>query len=151
MFSLCLKRSFGVGLMMAGSLCLSACQRDANPSTHPVKADESKTTTSALHAGGQSIDAPTPQNYTEDATALGEGKRLFAAYNCNGCHSGGGGGMGVPLTDKEWIYGESPAQIYDTLVKGRPNGMPSFRGKIPEAQMWQLIAYVRSLSITGPR
>ena len=31
-------------------------------------------------------------------------------------------------------------------MKGRPNGMPSFRGRIPEDQIWQLVAYVRSLS-----
>ena len=32
-------------------------------------------------------------------TAMGEGKRLFAAYNCNGCHAQGGGGIGPPLMD----------------------------------------------------
>ena len=32
------------------------------------------------------------------------------------------------------------------IVEGRPNGMPSFRGKIPDQQIWQLAAYVRAMS-----
>jgi cytochrome c oxidase cbb3-type subunit 3 len=31
-------------------------------------------------------------------------------------------------------------------MEGRPNGMPSFRGRIPEEQAWQIVAYVRSMS-----
>ncbi|HEY3460111.1 MAG TPA: c-type cytochrome, partial [Casimicrobiaceae bacterium] len=44
------------------------------------------------------------------------------------------------------IYGSKPAQIYSTIVEGRPNGMPSFGGHIPDNEVWQLVAYVRSLS-----
>jgi cytochrome c oxidase cbb3-type subunit 3 len=48
--------------------------------------------------------------------------------------------------DANWIYGAEPANIFATIVQGRPNGMPSFRGRIPEYQVWQLVAYVRSMS-----
>jgi cytochrome c oxidase cbb3-type subunit 3 len=41
----------------------------------------------------------------------------------------GGGGMGPPLMDNEWIYGSSPENIVATIVEGRPNGMPSFRNR----------------------
>jgi len=54
--------------------------------------------------------------------------------------------MGPPLMDDKWIYGSSPQQIHATIVEGRPNGMPSFGGKIPDQQVWQIVAYVRSLS-----
>jgi cytochrome c oxidase cbb3-type subunit 3 len=54
--------------------------------------------------------------------------------------------MGPPLMDARWIYGARPEQIFSTIVEGRPNGMPSFRNKIPDFQVWQLAAYVRSLS-----
>lgn len=84
--------------------------------------------------------------YEENAFAVSEGKRLFEAYNCNGCHSQGGGGMGPPLMDARWIYGARPEQVFATIVEGRPNGMPSFRGKIPDYQVWQLAAFVRSMS-----
>ncbi|MBV9890333.1 MAG: c-type cytochrome, partial [Rhizobacter sp.] len=61
-------------------------------------------------------------------------------------HSNGGGGMGVPLMDAEWRYGSEPPAVYRSIVEGRPNGMPSFGGRIPDDQVWQLVAYVRSLS-----
>ena len=41
--------------------------------------------------------------------------------------------------------GSEPERLYASIVGGRPNGMPSFRGKIPEQQVWQLVAYLRSL------
>ena len=83
----------------------------------------------------------------DDAFSVAEGKRLFRWYNCAGCHSlGGGGGIGPALLDSEWIYGSDPASIHDTIVYGRPNGMPAFGDRIPDAQVWQIAAYVRSLS-----
>lgn len=84
--------------------------------------------------------------YQENAFAMNEGKRLFAWFNCSGCHAHGGGGMGPALMDDRWIYGFEPEQIFATIVEGRPNGMPSFGGRIPAYQVWQLAAYVRSIS-----
>ena len=61
--------------------------------------------------------------------------------NCNGCHAPhGAGGMGPPLSDAEWIYGSEPAQIFLTVVQGRPNGMPSFAQALPEDDIWKLVA-----------
>ena len=48
--------------------------------------------------------------------------------------------------DDVWIYGSEPDQIYSTIVQGRPNGMPAFGARIPRQQVWQLVAFVRSLS-----
>jgi len=48
--------------------------------------------------------------------------------------------------DDKWIYGSEPQQIFATVVQGRPNGMPSFHGKINDYQLWQIVAYVRSMS-----
>ena len=67
-----------------------------------------------------------PDTYEENAFALSEGKRLYSAFNCVGCHAHGGGGMGPALIDDKWIYGHEPGQIFATIVEGRPNGMPSF-------------------------
>jgi cytochrome c oxidase cbb3-type subunit 3 len=99
-----------------------------------------------LQPGSTNQPAGIKNEYEQNAYALSEGKRLFSAYNCNGCHAQGGGGMGPPLMDERWIYGGNPAQVYSTIVEGRPNGMPSFRQKVPEFQVWQLSAYVRSMS-----
>ena len=99
-----------------------------------------------------------PDAYEENAFALSEGKRLFSAFNCIGCHAHGGGDIGPPLIDDRWIYGHEPEQIFATIVEGRPNGMPSFGARIAEYQIWWLVAYVRSLggladkdAATGPR
>jgi cytochrome c oxidase cbb3-type subunit 3 len=77
---------------------------------------------------------------------MSEGKQLYDAYNCVGCHAHGGGGMGPALMDIKWIYGSEPYQIYASIRYGRPNGMPSFNGKIPDDQIWKIVAYVRSMS-----
>lgn len=90
---------------------------------------------------------PTRAASESNAYDVSEGKRLYTWFNCAGCHAlGGGGDIGPPLLDGKWRYGSEPENIYATIVEGRPNGMPSFRGKIPDAQVWQLVAYVRSMS-----
>jgi cytochrome c oxidase cbb3-type subunit 3 len=81
---------------------------------------------------------------------MAEGKRLYTFYNCSGCHSNGGGGMGPALMDDKWIYGSQPTNIFESIVEGRPNGMPTWRNKIPDAQVWQIVAYVQSMSGQAP-
>ena len=86
-----------------------------------------------------------------NAQAISEGQRLFNWYNCAGCHGvHGGGGIGPPLTSQRLIYGNEPENIFDTIIKGRPRGMPSWGARIPESQIWQLVAFVRSLEGKEP-
>jgi cytochrome c oxidase cbb3-type subunit 3 len=47
--------------------------------------------------------------------------------------------------DDQWIYGSEIENVVSTIREGRPNGMPSFRGKIADDQIWEIAAYVRSL------
>jgi cytochrome c oxidase cbb3-type subunit III len=143
-------------LPLAGLLvvALSGCYREkrefqAPPQTSP--ADPAKAS-EILPGGGPALvpgsqPAPDRSHLDENAYAVNQGKRLFRWYNCSGCHGGGGGGgMGAILSDAGWRYGHEPAAIYATIVEGRPNGMPAFGGRIPDDQVWQLVAYVRSLS-----
>lgn len=102
--------------------------------------------TSDLRAGGPAAESFNLTGYEETAYALSQGQQLYESFNCVGCHAHGGGGMGVPLIDDKWIYGSEPQQIFSTIVQGRPKGMPSFRGRLTEKQVWELTAYVRSLS-----
>lgn len=84
--------------------------------------------------------------YTGDAKAIAAGRQLFTGYNCAGCHSGyAGGGMGPNLRDSVWIYGGSDVQLFSSITEGRPNGMPAWGGKIPRPQIWQIVAYLRTL------
>ncbi len=101
---------------------------------------------SPLTPGPPTSDATIRSAYTDNAYAVSEGKRLFSQFNCVGCHAQGGGSMGPPLMDDEWIYGAEPENIFATIVQGRPNGMPAFGSKIATTQVWQLAAYIRSMS-----
>jgi cytochrome c oxidase cbb3-type subunit 3 len=81
-----------------------------------------------------------------DEATLAEGRILYNQYNCAGCHAAGGGAIGPALMDDEWIYGDGLDNIFFTIVEGRPQGMPAFRGRIPDGQIRTIARYVRSLA-----
>lgn len=142
----------GATLLGASMLLTGGCRREDRQFTAVPPAGAARfPRTSDLQPGPEYIVDSTKGPYDDDAYAISEGKTLFAQMNCVGCHSHGGGGMGPPLMDAQWIYGSGPAQIFATIVQGRPNGMPSFRGKLTNDQVWKLEAYVRTLSGMGRR
>jgi len=103
--------------------------------------------TSSIEAGPATPNPVVRNPYDEDARAIADGKLLYEGFNCAGCHgAAGGGGIGPPFADRDWIYGSEPENIFQSVAQGRPNGMPSFGGKIPEEVLWRIVAYVRSLS-----
>jgi cytochrome c oxidase cbb3-type subunit 3 len=59
--------------------------------------------------------------------------------------------MGANLMDDQWIYGSAPDQVFASIAQGRPNGMPSWKYRLTTTQIWQLVAYVRSLSGLTPK
>ena len=130
---------------------LVGCEREERSTGGPPEASPQVTTTD-LYAGQPSPHTPDPraQEYEGNAFHIAQGQRYYTWYNCAGCHANGGGGMGPALMDDQWRYGGEIEQIHSTIVQGRPNGMPSFREKIPEQQVWQIAAYVRSLSGQTP-
>jgi cytochrome c oxidase cbb3-type subunit 3 len=120
------------------SLSAAACQREVRPFQELAVAS----------ARTQKSLGESP--FQKNAYGTAEGKRLFDQYNCSGCHAHGGGGMGPPLMDDAWVYGSEPANIFASIVEGRPNGMPAWRSKIPDQQVWELVAYVQSMSGNEP-
>lgn len=143
----------GQGLPIAlgcvlGALTLAACDREHRPLQPQAESGPTGVTVSQLYPGAP---APTPtdprgRDYEGNAMHISQGQQYYKWFNCTGCHFNGGGGIGPPLMDDKWIYGDKIEQIYATIVQGRPNGMPAFRDKIPEQQVWQIAAYVKSLS-----
>jgi cytochrome c oxidase cbb3-type subunit 3 len=104
----------------------------------------------ALVPGGGMLDtAPNPraEPYYDSAAAVTDGMRIYNQMNCVGCHFNGGGGIGPALMDDQWVYGGRLDQIYNTVYFGRPNGMPAWGGKLTDDQIWQVAAYVRSMSL----
>lgn len=90
-----------------------------------------------------------------------EGRRLFHEKGCSGCHEGNSVVHAPPL---EGLYGKQVAlnsgevvtaddqYIRDSILlpakqvaAGYPNLMPSFTGHISEAEIMQIIAYLKSL------
>jgi len=130
---------------------LGGCNGNPQSAALPAgQSDQHSVIDSALDPGVDDslvTNDPRAAAYLNNADAVNTGKRLFGQYNCSGCHSNGGGGMGPDLMDDVWIYGGRLEQIHQTLVQGRPNGMPSWGNKVPDEQLWQISAYVRSLSL----
>ena len=84
--------------------------------------------------------------YEGDATAVANGAKLFVAYNCIDCHGAdGSGAMGPSLADNRWHFGGAPAEVFESIYQGRPEGMPAWGSLISEDQVWQLVTYVRAL------
>jgi cytochrome c oxidase cbb3-type subunit 3 len=81
-----------------------------------------------------------------DASAVATGAKLFIAYNCIDCHGAdGSGAMGPSLADNRWHFGGAPAEVFESIYQGRPEGMPAWGSLISEDQVWLLVTYVRSL------
>ena len=135
------------------ALCLpllAACEREDREyaSDAAVGSSEPQIQMGTIEPGSDQLTvtpSPTGQNFEANAYHITQGKKLFSWFNCNGCHSNGGGGSGPALMDDTWIYGNSIDNIAQTIREGRPNGMPAFRDKATSDQVWELAAYVRSL------
>lgn len=140
-----------LSILFCVGFVLAACEREERDfRPNPVTGEtQEKTALVSLSPGS----SPPKQEVSGKALAfegnayhLSQGKRLYEWFNCNGCHANGGGDSGPALMDDRWIYGSSLENIVQTIREGRPNGMPSFRGKIPDDQIWELAVYVRSMS-----
>ena len=85
--------------------------------------------------------------YEADRKAIATGEELFVAYNCIDCHgAGGAGAMGPSFQDGRWHFGGSAGAVFESIAEGRPDGMPSWGGRISNDQIWMLTAYVRQLA-----
>jgi cytochrome c oxidase cbb3-type subunit 3 len=138
-------------LLFAAALSCQREKRDFRPAPVRLVVHYSAARQSELQPGGSQPQPMAPNPASGSAYEISEGQRLYQWYNCVGCHANGGGAIGPPLIKEAWTYGVEPAQLFDTIVKGRPNGMPTWGARIPEYQIWQLVAYVRSLNRLEPK
>jgi cytochrome c oxidase cbb3-type subunit 3 len=140
-------------LVICGALLLIGCNQSQQQKESGLNANRDQHLVVALvtlSPGGTPAATESTSKgeaYAKDPQKIGDGKQLFTQMNCVGCHSHGGGGMGPPLAkpQADWIYGDSIENIVSTVREGRPKGMPSFRGKLPDDQIWEIAAYVHSL------
>lgn len=141
-------KSIGI-VLLAGSLAVftSGCRHSST--TNPVALNSPGITENPVGpvpGGGGDIHYATSP-YDTDPVAMQDGRRLFNWFNCSGCHGGhGGGGMGPSLRDPVWLYGNRDDQIFDSIAKGRSKGMPAWGSRIPQEQIWDLVAYIKSMN-----
>ena len=95
---------------------------------------------SAVAARGQ--EARNPRTTPADVAA---GAKIFRSH-CAECHGlKGEGGRGPNLTTGNYFHGGTDADLYRNIAEGIPGtAMPSLF--FPQEFIWQVVAYVRSLS-----
>jgi cytochrome c oxidase cbb3-type subunit III len=154
MSSRCRSGAAGAGLLVV--LAVGACSQGARGGEESagrgIAAADSSSRVAGVNPGiHPSVVLGQLRNpFTGDRQAIAQGRVLFNAMNCSGCHSGyAGGGMGPSLRDTTWIYGNTDAQIYSSITEGRPAGMPAWGAKLPEEQIWKIIAYLRTLGTSN--
>ncbi|MCL4474599.1 MAG: c-type cytochrome [Nitrospirae bacterium] len=92
----------------------------------------------------------TENPYEHDPKAIAEGKVLYAS-NCSACHGEHlKGGVGADLTG-HLKYGETDDKKFESIAKGRPNGMPSFEQQLGRDRIWKVLAYVDSVREYGQK
>jgi len=131
--------------------------------TEEIKALESKTELDVLVAYLQKLgrdlkeiekgsvvkvaEAAVPEKnpFEGNADAIKEGKNIFET-NCAVCHGKDAkGGIGPNLLRKDFKYGRSDSDLYTSISKGRPGGMPDWEPKIGRDRIWKVIAYLRTI------
>lgn len=139
--------------MIAPIITLSlACEREERRLNEPPPKPPYTFVSQVRLQPGPNFIADTVEGpFDDNAFGTMQGQQLFSQMNCTGCHANGGGNMGPALMDDEWTYGSLPNQIFASIAEGRANGMPSWKYKLTNEQIWQLVAYVRSLSGLTPK
>lgn len=143
------------GALVACLVAAAGCRKEAPPPDEnaPSTGERALVVSAGQFQAGMPREDISAQNPLHaDATARASGRQLFLWFNCAGCHGvEGGGAIGPPLRDADWIYGSEPANIFQSIAQGRPNGMPAYGGKIPDTEIWRLELYVRSLAEAGAK
>jgi mono/diheme cytochrome c family protein len=105
--------------------------------------------TQSLLRKARSLADPRTNPYAGDETARRAGRKLFRR-ECSGCHGQEGKGNGrrrTPALATPQVEQADPGTLFWILRNGSgDHAMPSF-SHLPEAQRWQIITYVKSLSV----
>lgn len=130
-------------------LLLAGCEREERSSrvAPPVAAALDDVAILPVGIGGRppEVHAAMGKPYRRNAYQLAQGKQLYEWFGCQSCHAEGQGGSGPSLIDGWWEYGPDLATIYVSIRDGRPGGMPSFRHRLTNDQIWQLAGYIQVL------
>lgn len=144
-------RFIGLAATLGAIVLTAAVSQQRPPVPNATSVDSLRFVAHPEHvpAGFPSHDRPLAlaNPYEGNANARATGAKLFVSYNCIDCHGAdGSGAMGPSLADGRWHFGGTPAEVFESIYQGRPDGMPAWGGRIATDQIWMLVTYVRSLS-----
>lgn len=72
-------------------------------------------------------------------------QKLYAEM-CASCHGPDGrGGVGPDLSASRYRYGKQSSEIEQSIMQGRPGGMPAFASHLTAEQAAALAEYLRSM------
>lgn len=127
--------------------------------------------TAAVGAQGGTLSATSPRKggnpeaarlaspVPDSPEARAAGRRTYQRL-CARCHGvegkgdGGGAGAGgqpADFTDASWMFGGSAGEIFTAIRDGTSADMESYAERMSEADMWNLVHFVRSLGPSTAR
>jgi mono/diheme cytochrome c family protein len=126
--------------LVCGLLLLTGCDSGSKTGDGTKPESAAKVAAAAPPASGNP--------FAKSVEAVIEGRKLFLSYGCAACHGmGGGGGMGKPIIDDEWVFAGDDKTLFK-LIRGEiPNQtMPNTIGKgMTDEEVWKALVYVRSI------
>lgn len=164
---LCVRQAFSrialLGLMAA---CGDAPRETpADTAIAPPGAGDTLSDTTRLAGADTTRDSASASTLVPDVSfvlladsAAGDSifNRSGTCFTCHGQYGGGLTNLGPNLRDNDWLHADgSYRSIFRVITQGvavpkaSPIGMPSFEGRLSEAQRHQVAAYVFSLSHPG--
>jgi mono/diheme cytochrome c family protein len=132
-----------MGLFAAGAIAL-ACLVAATGSNASDKTKGAKAPKASVAAAPAD---PVP-GLLKSPAALARGKSIFVGTCGAYCHKMTAMQSDAPnLFDCAWLHGGSDQEIFHTITHGVPGTrMVAFGGAIPDADIWSVVAYIKSAS-----
>ena len=89
---------------------------------------------------------PDANPFRGNTAALADGQQVFTTI-CAACHKPDGSGLvGPSLVDPYWKYGQTDTELFVTVAKGRPGGMPAWESQLGSEKIWKVLAYLETLA-----
>ncbi|MEE2777573.1 MAG: c-type cytochrome [Acidobacteriota bacterium] len=134
-------------LAVASVIAVAGCASSGGPVAEAPTAATEREPVVAAEAPAPAETTPASA-YLADEAALKRASQLFRAVCTGYCHTTEGAGREAPdLFDCESMHGGSDQEVFTVITGGLPNTqMQAFGGKLPDEDLWRIVAYLRANS-----